>query len=254
MRRAFKKIIRFGYNSPEKTNRNLNYIRDTEWNSIKRNIKPSASFLDVGCGTGYSMKRAIEELGCTTVGIDPQPMVAGVKIDVVESHKFKIIKGVGENLPFQNETFDVVFSSHVLEHVENPVKVLQEVNRVLKKDGTLIMGVPTATLAWIGLSSHLLFTSHIRIARYIAGMFTSVRKTKFKHIFIPYSHSNENQTVLSDIRNYKIIRWRILIEKEFQINEEVLPLLYGFAEFKSPFNMKKYSKISSSVFFICKRK
>ena len=198
------------------------------------------------------MKRAIEEFNCKTIGIDPQPMVAGVNTDIIEDKNFKILKGVGENLPFQDRYFDVVFSNHVLEHVEDTSMVLQEIRRVLKKDGILILGVPTASLAWISLFTQLIYTAHIRIARYIASFFTTVRKTKLIHVFVPYSHSEINKTVISDIKNYRIKNWRNLINKYFHINLELLPALYGFAEFKTPFEIKKNSRYSSSVFFICK--
>lgn len=251
--KILRKIVRYGYNSPEKTNTNLNIIRDLEWNAIVDYIPQGATFLDLGCGAGYSMKRAKEDRKCITTGIDPQPMLAGVKTDVVNGDNFKILKGVGENLPFQNASFDVVFSSHVLEHVNDTHNVLQEIKRVLKRDGLLILGVPTATLAWISLFSQLIYTPHIRVARYITGFFISVRKTSLIHALIPYSHSEINKTVFYDIRNYRVKRWRNLIKKHFQIAVELKPALYGFAEFKNPFKIKKNNKFSSSVFFICKK-
>ena len=46
------------------------------------------------------------------------------------------------NIPFEDGTFDVVFCNHVLEHVEDDVKVLKEFYRVLKKDGWAILISP----------------------------------------------------------------------------------------------------------------
>ena len=42
-----------------------------------------------------------------------------------------------EFLPFKDECFDVVFSSHTIEHVKNPMKMLQELSRVSKRQVTL---------------------------------------------------------------------------------------------------------------------
>jgi ubiquinone/menaquinone biosynthesis C-methylase UbiE len=45
-------------------------------------------------------------------------------------------------LTFKDNSFDIVFCSHVLEHVENDIKAMKEVFRVLKKDGFAILQVP----------------------------------------------------------------------------------------------------------------
>src|SRR5215471_5159067 len=52
------------------------------------------------------------------------------------------ILGVGEVLPFKNETFDAVISIAVLEHVKDPFRCAFEITRVLKKGGTLVSCVP----------------------------------------------------------------------------------------------------------------
>jgi len=208
--------------------------------------------LDLGCGSGYSMKKAIDDCKCITTGLDPQPMLAGVKTDIVEDVNFKIIKGVGEAMPFNDKEFDVVYSSHVLEHVQNQEKVLYEIKRVLKDDGVLIIGVPTSALACLGLLASIFYTTHIRLARFFAGFFVNVRKTKLSHVFFSYSHST-NKTALYDIKNYKIRKWRVLISKQFNITNEILPGLFQFAEYKFFFKIIKNKRLSSSVFFICKK-
>lgn len=48
----------------------------------------------------------------------------------------------GDNLPFKNEVFDYVFSSHVIEHFFDPIKAIEEWFRVLKKGGYIFMIIP----------------------------------------------------------------------------------------------------------------
>lgn len=47
-----------------------------------------------------------------------------------------------DELPFENDSFDVVVASHVLEHLQNPDFAIREMSRVLKKGGLLIVGTP----------------------------------------------------------------------------------------------------------------
>ena len=70
-----------------------------------------------------------------------------IGLDLKESghshHNSKIdIYYDGVNIPFQDEYFDSVFSSEVLEHVFNVNEILKELNRVLKKDGLILITVP----------------------------------------------------------------------------------------------------------------
>ncbi|KPJ62495.1 hypothetical protein AMJ44_15540 [candidate division WOR-1 bacterium DG_54_3] len=48
------------------------------------------------------------------------------------------------DLPFENESFDFVFASHVLEHIKEDEKALSEVHRILKPNGIAVLPVPIA--------------------------------------------------------------------------------------------------------------
>lgn len=47
-----------------------------------------------------------------------------------------------QNLPFNNNTYDCVFASHVLEHITNDEKAISEIHRILKPEGVAILPVP----------------------------------------------------------------------------------------------------------------
>lgn len=53
------------------------------------------------------------------------------------------IKGIGEKLPFKNACFQVVVSVNALDHMRNPGKVLDEIFRILKSGGYLLLGLFT---------------------------------------------------------------------------------------------------------------
>ena len=92
--------------------------------------------LDIGCSDGLYLKYFNQE----SVGIEQIENLA----NAAKLRNLNVIKGdVGEVLEMQNaESFDAVFYSHVMEHVDNPIKSLREINRVLKPEGILILGLP----------------------------------------------------------------------------------------------------------------
>lgn len=71
--------------------------------------------------------RKMENLEYITA--DLESPIADVKMDI-------------QDIPFENESFDVVICNHVLEHVDDDRKAMQEVYRILKKGGWAILQVP----------------------------------------------------------------------------------------------------------------
>ena len=252
---ALLKIYYLPFLSKEKANINQKKIRDVEWNAVKPFIPVNSKFLDVGCGAGYAMKKAIEELNCDCQGIDPDPGAHGVgRYEKNYSSEINIIKATAENIPFGDESFDVVYSSHVLEHVTDEVKSLEEMKRVLKSNGTLIIGMPTAAMAWINLFTAWLFTTHMRLVNFFLSPFITTGKTKFINIFIPESHSIPRaKTIFYDLKHYKVSNWNRIVSGVFKVEKTFLPALYPYPEYRQLFRMRKESKYSSSVFFICKK-
>lgn len=94
--------------------------------AIEKHGKTNLEILDIGCGSKpYS------------------PFFKGktkryVGVDLI-SNKYVNCIASAENLPFSSESFDVVISTQMLEHVKDPTKVLKEIYRVLKKEGTVFL-------------------------------------------------------------------------------------------------------------------
>jgi SAM-dependent methyltransferase len=88
--------------------------------------------LDVGCG-----QRPYEHLVASTQYI-------GLEIDTPTARKNNRadVYYNGEQFPFEKESFDSVMINQVFEHVFNPTQFLQEVNRILKTNGHLLLTVP----------------------------------------------------------------------------------------------------------------
>lgn len=96
--------------------------------------------LEVGIGTGKSIEYFGE--GAKVIGIDPsEKMLAKAREKLVKLDKENVIliEGDVENMKFEDNTFDYVVTSCVFCSVPNPVNGLQEIRRVLKPTGKLIM-------------------------------------------------------------------------------------------------------------------
>jgi ubiquinone/menaquinone biosynthesis C-methylase UbiE len=108
-------------------------------------LQPGEQALDVGCGTGtlaIAMARRVGRTGHVT-GIDPgTAQIARARAKAARHHlsiEFQI--GVIEQLPFPDQTFDIVFSTLMMHHLPAPLKRqgLAEIARVLKPGGRLII-------------------------------------------------------------------------------------------------------------------
>ncbi len=100
------------------------------------------SFLDIGCNWGRWCIAA-ERLGYKSVGIDPSLGAIMAARRVAQQLKAPIdyVVGDGRCLPFRSDSFDVVFSYSVLQHLsrENVEQTLAEINRVLKPNGRCLI-------------------------------------------------------------------------------------------------------------------
>lgn len=91
--------------------------------------------LDVGCGNS-PFKFLVNNKVCQYVGID----IAGA--DSFDYKNLDIITFDGENIPFENESFDNILCTEVIEHIPNPEKIIAEMYRVLKPNGLCIITLP----------------------------------------------------------------------------------------------------------------
>ncbi len=250
------RIIYSSLSTKEQIEKYQQLIRDEEWKWLKQEIPENSKFLDVGCGSGYTMQMASEDLNCECTGVDPEPGAHGVGRFLKSIIKDEIIlKGFAENLPLENNSFDVVFSSHVLEHVNDEQQSLKEMKRVLKDGGLLIIGMPTAKMAFINFFSSIVFTTHIKMYEFFRFLLTKNILKNFIKIFRVKSHSYPRaNSIYYDIFHYRVLNWKNIISKEFKIIKVIEPFLYPYPDYPQWFKSKHSKNGASSVFFICIKK
>lgn len=109
-------------------------------------LKPSGEMiLDLGCGFGGRTLAYRRTTGGHCVGLEIDARMAAPALRFARAMgatDASFAAGVGEALPFENDSFDAVLSYDVLEHVQDPRKTLAEVCRVLKPGGLFLAVFP----------------------------------------------------------------------------------------------------------------
>ena len=109
------------------------YWQRTRHRIISGFAKGHNSILDIGCGSS----RIILDLP-SAIGMD----ILENKLRWLKREHRLLVKGSCESLPFRNGHFSAVICSEVIEHVPDTPHILQEMRRVLKPGGKLILGTP----------------------------------------------------------------------------------------------------------------
>lgn len=114
-------------------------IRTEELKTVLRHLPPpGASILEIGGGTGFQAKQLADH-GYRIDAIDTVPS---------ETHSTTAVRVIGydgRRFPFADRSYDAVFSSNVLEHIEEPGLIHAECRRVLKPAGYCVHVVPSTS-------------------------------------------------------------------------------------------------------------
>jgi len=97
------------------------------------------TILDIGTAEGAmlsSIKKEFPQAKC--IGLEYSQEL----IDINQDKNIKIIQGDAQNLPFENNSFDIAIATAVIEHLPEPSKIISEAYRILKKNGLFILTTP----------------------------------------------------------------------------------------------------------------
>jgi SAM-dependent methyltransferase len=99
--------------------------------------KEKFTVLDVGCGDGYMLDRIKEAFPLSQrYGVEPNKEAANI---AQKNHN--VYNGFLEDYSFVQK-FDLIISSHVIEHVENPINFLMSLSKFLAEDGFILVDTP----------------------------------------------------------------------------------------------------------------
>lgn len=150
----------------EKSTTNIAYAKEVAKNSpmvieyteragyLERQVTENCSFnpgerkvLDIGCSNGEFLMPFLE-FGWQGFGVEP-----GAAAEIAALRGVQTYRGLFDSSNFEPSQFNLVTMMHVLEHVEAPDKILQQINEILCDDGLLYIEVPDTLSIMSGKSS-----------------------------------------------------------------------------------------------------
>jgi ubiquinone/menaquinone biosynthesis C-methylase UbiE len=133
------------------------FIEKKRFVQISKFLKESniTKILDVGCGDGV-LSEFIKKRN-NYIGMDISKSL--IKRAKKRYKGFNFMVADAANIPFKNNTFDIVVCSEVLEHTLSPKKIIKELWRVLKENGMAIISIPNEPLQiklrYIGIKTRI---------------------------------------------------------------------------------------------------
>lgn len=128
-----------------------------------RHFKPSGKVLDIGCGPGHFVKAALES-GYDSYGVDIIPSIVEAACEELSGRVFAgTLDSVAE---LQSQKFDVIFASHVIEHILEPVSFVQTMRDRLTEGGVVVLITPNIA-SWLSRLSRSRWVSY-KIPEHVA--------------------------------------------------------------------------------------
>ncbi len=113
---------------------------------IQDALQPSATrrqVLDIGCGTGATLTH-LEQFG-DVQGVDVSPLALGY---CRQRGLQRVLAASATQLPFSDGSFDLVTALDVIEHLDDDLRGISEIERVLRPGGTAVVFVPAFMALW----------------------------------------------------------------------------------------------------------
>ena len=171
--------------------------------------KQSFNLLDIGCGKGYITNQVKNRFPNAEISaLDYSLAAIDFAFDNFKNIDFIVADAY--NLPYSDHYFDVIVCNNIWEHVPDPLNMLKEIMKVLKKNGYLIISTPSRyrldNLLRIIRGKLSVFMSNTHITEYtVRQVIEQLQYRKFRTIQV-YSRKNYEINGIKTLIRFLIIR------------------------------------------------
>lgn len=145
-----------------------------------RNLVRNKVVLDAACGEGYG-SNIIASVAQSVTGLDiDSGTIERAKANYGQQANLHFLQGSIEKIPLEGDSVDVVVSFETIEHVSEQIQqaFLEEIARVLKKDGMLVMSTPNKEI----YSDLFHYKNEFHVKEFYHDEFLSFLHEKFKYV------------------------------------------------------------------------
>jgi SAM-dependent methyltransferase len=186
------------------------------------NIEDNMNLLDLGCGRGDFLK-AFRNQNLHVKGAD-------LIQDQVEDIKIKNFNFSQDPFPYKDNSFDVIFTKSVIEHIEEPNHFLSEAYRTLKKNGLILVMCPE----WFS-QMYIFYNDYTHIHPYnVKSLKSILQATNFSDVdselFYQHSlywHHPQLKRIANPINRFLGPVKRIYKNKFIRFSRELMVLAHG---------------------------
>tara|TARA_B110000196_G_scaffold115443_1_gene100448 strand:- start:781 stop:1569 length:789 start_codon:yes stop_codon:yes gene_type:complete len=173
----------------------------------QKNLK----ILEIGGRDGYQAKLiSKKDYDVTSIDINP-----------IDPQFFPVQKGTISQLKFQENSFDIIYSSNMLQEIQNIEETFKEMKKILKKDGIIIHIVPSC---WWSLITN--FWHYCFIPKYL------IKSKKFQHIFnSDLKNESNHKEILKDEKESSKKNLKQLFFHPLGVNTSFIHEIFYFSRF-----------------------
>ena len=199
----------------DRVNRLMTFGQDSVWRkNVRNHANPGMKVLEVGCGPG-SFAEDIENVDLTCLDPSKEMLkVAEVRVNRARENRGEdpasYVQAIAESIPLEDNTFDRVFCLFSFRDFQDKRKGLEEIFRVLKPGGQLVI-CDAGKANWLhGLAGRIWMSTVVQLmARYV----TKKKNHPWKGLAKTYSHYGTNRyyrNLMKDI-GYERVQGRLLL-------------------------------------------